>query len=111
MATLSRSRAGNFDIEKSVTLNALEEMGEEERKSLLLPIDSLFSELPQLKLPAFYERLSRNGCEIYQKKIKTSFSAGERVRLCADNGNFYALGEVREYPEGTVIKAIKIFDI
>ena len=68
----------------------------------------LFSSLPAVKLAPFYEKLSRSGCEIYQKKIGTSFELGTRVRLCSQSGVFYALGEVKEYENGRAIKSIKI---
>ena len=111
MAELERSEAGGFGIEKSYTVAQLEEMSAEERESLLIPTEQLFATLPAVCLEAFYEKLSRNGCEIYQKKIKTSFSVGQRIRMLTKNGEFYALGEVREYEDGTAIKAIKLFDI
>ena len=57
------------------------------------------------------EKLSRNGCEIYQKKIKTNFPVGNCVRMCDAKGAFYALGEIKEYPEGSAVKAIKLFDL
>ena len=60
---------------------------------------------------AFYEKLFRSGCEIYQKKIGTALSEGERVRVCRADGSFFALGEVREYPEGSAIKSIKLFEL
>jgi tRNA pseudouridine55 synthase len=70
MATLERKNAGGFDIKNSVTVEEIESMDEEGRASLLLPIESLFDDIETVKLAAFYEKLSRNGCEIYQKKIK-----------------------------------------
>ena len=86
-------------------------MSENERFSLLIPTESLFSNLGRVKLPAFYEKLCRSGCEIYQKKIKTDFALGERVRICDEKSDFFALGEVREYENGTAIKAIKTFNL
>ena len=56
----------------------------------------------------FYARLCRSGCEIYQKKIGYSLPVGTKVRMC-DKDGFFALGEVREYPDGTAIKAVKLF--
>lgn len=109
MATLERCETGGFSLDKSYTLDALEEMSEAERLALLCPIEELFLPLSAVKLPAFYERISRSGCEIYQKKIKTDFPEGTRVRMCSADGVFYALGEVRTYEEGTAIKAIKLF--
>ena len=84
-------------------------MSDDERGTLLLPIESLFSVLPSVKLSAFYEKLCRSGCEIYQKKIKTNIEVGKRVRICSENGEFFALGEVREYDDGSAVKAIKTF--
>ena len=111
MAALERTETGGFPISQSHTLDELETMTDEARDSLLVPIESLFQTLPAVKLDPFYERLSRSGCEIYQKKIRTSFELGTRVRMCTKNGDFYALGEVRDYQEGSAIKAIKLFDL
>ena len=111
MAELERREAGGFEIDKSYSLDALEEMSEEERLSLLIPTEQLFSTLESVRLESFYEKLSRNGCEIYQKKIKSDISVGSRVRMLTKSGEFYALGEVREYEDGTAIKAIKLFDL
>ena len=111
MSALHRVRAGGFDIENSHTLEELEAMGIEERYSLLAPTESLFCELEAVKLPAFYEKLCRSGCEIYQNKIKTNLEVGARARLYSASGEFFALGEVREYENGTAIKAIKTFSL
>ena len=113
MATLCRTLAGGFSIESSHTLEELEALSVDERNALLIPTESLFSNLLAIKLPAFYEKLCRNGCEIYLNKLRlsTSLSLGQRVRLCSQAGDFFALGEVREYNDGLAIKAIKLFDI
>jgi tRNA pseudouridine55 synthase len=111
MATLCRTRAGEFDISSAHTLEEIEAMDEDERLALLLPPESLFSDLPEIRLPAFYEKLSRSGCEIYQSKIKSSLPLYQRVRLYSADGSFFALGEVREYEKGSAIKSIKLFDI
>lgn len=109
MAALRRTRAGRFDMADCHTLDALEALTEDERQALLWPIDSLFSDLPEVRLSPFFEKLCRSGCEIYQAKISTSLTTGVRVRLCTETGAFFALGEVREYEKGSAIKAIKTF--
>ena len=109
MAALRRTRAGAFSIENCYTLEELEQLTETERLDRLLPIEKLFADLPAVRLSAFFERLCRGGCEIYQAKIGTALKIGERVRLCSETGAFFALGEVREYEAGTAIKAIKTF--
>lgn len=111
MSALHRVRAGGFDIENAHTLDELETLEMNERYALLSPTESLFCDLPEVKLPAFYEKLCRSGCEIYQSKIKTNIEIGTRVRLYSANGEFFALGEVREYENGTAIKAIKTFSL
>ena len=111
MSALHRVVAGGFDIENSHTLEELEGMDIEARYNLLAPTESLFEELEAVKLPAFYEKLCRSGCEIYQNKIKTNIEVGARVRLCTHSGEFFALGEVREYENGTAIKSIKMFSL
>ena len=111
MATLCRTLAGGFSIENAHTLEELEALPLEERFSLLIPTESLFYELSAVNLPAFYEKLCRNGCEIYLSKLRISLELGQRVRLCSQSGEFFALGEVREFENGLAIKAIKLFDI
>ncbi len=111
MATLRREAAGRFNVNNGVTVEKLEGMSEEERVSLLLPVESLFSDLPTLSLPPFFEKLCRSGCEIYLHKLRTSLPLGCRVRLCDASGKFFALGEVGEYPDGSAVKSIKMFDI
>ncbi len=109
MASLERRETGGFSLSESYTLSQLEEMSEEEREALLLPTESLFAAYPQVKLPAFFEKLCRGGCEIYLQKIGVALPVGTRVRLCRANGDFFALGQVDEYPSGLAVKAIKTF--
>ena len=111
MAALRRTETGEFSLADSQTLEQLETMDEEARYSLLMPIEALFGDLPAVKLPAFYEKLCRSGCEIYQKKIGVNLPLEARVRLCDAKGQFFALGEVREYTDGLAIKPLKQFDI
>ncbi len=110
MSSLRRARAGGYTIDGAHTLEELDEMGQSEREELLIPVETLFDGLETVRLPQFYERLARNGAEIYQKKIKTSLELGSRVRMYGENG-FFALGEVRDYADGSAVKAIKIFDL
>lgn len=111
MASLRRMETGGFSLAECHTLEALEALDSEARLAALVPTEALFSALPSLKLPAFYERLSRNGCEIYLKKLGVSHPVGTRLRVCGANGSFFALGEVREYADGDAVKIIKLFDV
>lgn len=108
MSSLERRASGEFNISECVSLEELEKMTEQERFALIKPTETLFSNLPKLTFPPFFEKLAKNGNEIYQKKIGTSFSLGQRISLYGKDG-FYALGEVKEYPDGSAIKIIKLF--
>ena len=110
MTSLIRTKTGGFSLDEAHTLEELESLSIEQRSNLLLPTEMLFTHLQKIKLSDFFAKLSRGGCEIYQKKIGTDFPLGTMLRVCDKNG-FYAIGEVREYPEGSAIKLLKRFDI
>ena len=108
MTELTRVKSGSFSIENAYTIAELEAIEPQNRPGLLMPVESLFEEAPAVTLPEFFTRLCKSGCEIYQKKIGTNFNDGEFVRICDKNG-FFALGQVKSYPDGSAIKAIKLF--
>ena len=110
MTSLIRTKTGAFSLENAHTLEELETLSLSEREKLLLPTELLFTHLSTVRLSEFFAKLSRNGCEIYQKKIGTDFPLGTMLRVCDKNG-FYAVGEIREYPEGSAVKLLKRFDI
>ena len=110
MSELNRTKSGNFVLDYAHTIAQIEEMSMEERLSLVKPVEELFLEAPSVILPDFYAKLCRSGCQIYQKKIKTSYSVDEFIRIC-DKDGFFALGQVKDYDEGTAIKAIKLFKL
>ena len=108
MASLTRTESGPFSLSEAYTIDQLESMTEAERVSCVIPLENFFLDCPAVDLPAFYARLARNGCEIYQKKIRTDWPVGTTVRMY-HNGVFFALGQVRDYPDGSAVKAVKIF--
>ncbi len=111
MATLERVQTGGFSLDECITTAELEDMDDAQRVAHLLPVEVLFKELPAVSLSDFYKRLCRNGCEIYQSKIRTDFAIGTRVRICDAQGHFFALGQVREYESGSAIAMIKLFEL
>lgn len=112
MTSLCRTKSGGFTLDNSYKTDLLENMTFEERCSLLLPIDSLFSDIESIILPPFFERLAKCGVEIYLKKIGVDINTevGTRYKLYGSNG-FFALGEVRDFESGRAIKPIKQFVI
>lgn len=111
MSALERTEACGISLSECHTLDEIEEMSEDERDRLLLPTERLFADLQVVKLPAFFEKLFRDGCPIYQRKIKTAIAVGERVRIANERGEFFALGEVVARDAETVIKSVKIFEL
>ena len=112
MATLERSAACGFGINEAHNIETIEGLSVEERLALLRPVEEIFYELDAVRLPGFYERLFRSGCEIYLKKAKLpEFSEGTRLRVLDSNGIFFALGEVRRYENGLAVKSIKLFSL
>ena len=109
MASLERGEACGFDLSQAHTVDEIEAMTEEERVKLLIPTEKLFSNLPQIRLSMFFEKLCRSGCEIYLKKIGLDLPLSTRVALCDANGVFFALGEVGEFRDGVAVKSIKMF--
>lgn len=107
MSELRRIHAAGFDVCNAYSLDDVEKMSVDERMAALVPCDGIFSYLPCVKLPRFYERLFSNGCEIYEKKLGASFSANGLLRVYGDGG-FLGLGEVKEYPDGRAVK-VKVF--
>lgn len=110
MASLERSAACGFSIKEAHTIEEIEQLTVDERLALLRPIEEIFNELESVKLPAFYEKLFRSGCEIYIKKAKLpEYPIGTRLRVLDSMGGFFALGEIREYENGLAVKSIKLF--
>jgi tRNA pseudouridine55 synthase len=112
MAALERTETCGYSLSDAHTLDKLNEISLDERLALLLPTETLFSSLNAVKLEPFYEKLFRSGCEIYFKKLRLiPPEVGTRLRVCDSKGEFFALGEVRDYPDGTAIKSLKLFKL
>ena len=113
LAALRRTRACGFDVSGATPLDELSKLGPEGIKELLVPVERLFDDLSSVSLPEFFEKLCKNGCPIYLKKLgcPSPGPVGTRVRLLDRNGTFFALGEVSETPDGEAVRAIKRFDI
>ena len=110
MSELERVKSGDFDLKDAYTIEQLESMTEEQKKALVMPIERLFMEAPEVILSDFYSRLCHSGCEIYQSKIKTAYPVDTFVRI-SDKDGFFALGQVKSYENGLAIKALKLFKL
>ena len=111
MMSLQRQKSGNFELSECHTLSEIEAC--EDKQSLLTSVETVFENLSKVKLNEFYSTLCKNGAHIYFSKAKIDEKAFEKSALCRvydNNGEFFALGEKRTYPEGNALKATVRFD-
>ena len=100
MSALRRIRAGEFSIDNACTLDAIREAAERgEAERLLLPVESLFREVPALNIDARGEGRIRCG-----SSIASSAAEGE-YRVYGPTGAFLALARV----SGGELRTIKSF--
>ena len=115
MSALRRTAVGDFTLDAAVTPDGLAAAAEAGTVGdLLIPVERLFSGLGEIRLSPFYEKLMRNGCEIYLSKLRSpggvlpDCPSGTRLKIFSSTGNFFALGEVGDWPEGKAVKALKL---
>lgn len=112
MASLERYEACGYSIADANSIEDIEKLSVEARRAILRPVEELFSNNEAVKLPVFYERLFRSGCEIYIKKAKLpEYPVGTRLRVLDSKGNFFALGEIQEYENGNALRSLKLFSL
>ena len=85
MASLERTKSGQFSLDTAITLAELEEKikeaGEhrgEILQSMVIPVDQMFSELSELRLLPEWERLVQNGNSFEEKNLKKEFWEKDR---------------------------------
>ena len=107
MSALRRTASGGFHVTDAVTLETLEATDPDKRIAFLRPVECLFSDLDELRLPDFFAALARSGQHLYQKKLGVSIPTGRLVRL-SDRDGFFAVAESRERIEdGASVPVIK----
>lgn len=100
MSYLRRTRAGAFDVACSYSIEQVQRAADSGRAdSLLLPVDTLFSDCGRLELSDKQEKCLRNGGAF------TCGMAEGRYRAYSRSGEFIALAEAR----GGEMRAIKSF--
>lgn len=108
---LERLSCGKYTSEDAVKLEDVEQLylngNTKAIEDMLTSPETLFAELSAVHLPEFYTRLALNGAEIYLKKARVPeklFEKSNMCRLYMDNNNFFAIGELLDYPDGKAIK-------
>ena len=100
MSSLRRIKAGEFTVDKAYSLADVQRAADEGRaESLLIPVDTLFSQYGEYRVPAKQEKRLRCGNEFY-------CSAEDGLyRVYSESGEFLMLGRA----EGGSMKTVKSF--
>lgn len=101
MSALERTRSGRFDIEKSYTLEQIEEMLACGDMSFFVPVDLVFEEYPKLILSKRKAHKIRNGTRVAVQGIEE----GAIYRVYDESGNFLTISEA----ENGLLKILKTF--
>ena len=100
MSSLRRTRAGAFSVDNAHSLDEIEAAAKDGRLSgILLPVDTLFAEYPELEVGKSASKRLKTG-----NIINVSAENGD-YRVYSDSGEFLLLGRV----EGGKLKTIKSF--
>lgn len=92
LAELRRTRVGEFDLSKAITLEALKSsFGEEALGTVLLSPHAALSRLPFLHLTDDDTHKARHGMEVKVEGV--NWVDGARVRMCDDQGQLIAIGD------------------
>ena len=90
MAALRRISVGNYRVREAQTVESLAAMPREDAERVLMPLDSLFSRHPAVRLDAGQERLCRNGLAFACEQPDGT------ARFYGADGAFLMLGEIRD---------------
>ena len=108
MASLERTKSGQFSLDTAITLEELEEKlkksGEDREKvlqTLVIPVDKMFSEYQELRLLPQWEKLIQNGNSFEEKNLKKEFLENDRVdksqyRVYMNENTFMGMYEYRK---------------
>lgn len=109
--SLERTVCGVYRAADAVTVETLEKHYQNGDTAALAgylqSAEALFEDYPIVRLAPFYEKLARNGAEIYLKRARIPerlFEHGRLCRLYKENGSFYAVAELGDYPDGAAVK-------
>ena len=91
MASLVRTASGKFTLDGAWTIDELQKMSFEERLLLPQPVERVFTDYREIKLPPFFANLYLSGTPLYQERIGVRLSDGQIVRIKCDD-KFLGLG-------------------
>ncbi len=109
MSALDRTEVGGFTKADAIDFDDLNGLPREEILSRAIPIEKMFSQLPEARLQPFYDRLYSNGEKILLKKLRLRGEKGQLFRVYNDARGFYSLGEITEKDGNLYFRLKKLF--
>lgn len=96
MSSLRRVSVGQFDESGAIPLDVIRDFTPEQVAERLIPVETVFAHLPEVRLPAFYANLYAHGERIRLSKIRLDAKRLDRFRVYTPEGRF-TVAEVTEY--------------
>lgn len=103
MKSLVRTRVERFKLEDAFTLSQVQRFKDEGRlDDIVMSVDSVFTEYPEIHVQARWKKLTDNGNAFYpdQTVEKIVYADGEWVRVYGEDNNFvgiYAYDDIKEW--------------
>ncbi len=94
MTALTRTRVGEFPIEKAYTLSKIQQLSDEGRLwEILVPIEKVFENLPSVTVKKDASKALLNGNQLKAEEIEEPADTMEKVRVYDSEGKFYGIYE------------------
>lgn len=96
MEELTRTKVGEFAMEKSLTLAQIEELAAQQRmQEILLPMEEVFSDLPRVCCVPELDKRLYNGNPVKVRELEEKMGQSP-FRLCDSKGNFIGIYQQKE---------------
>ena len=104
LAELRRTRAGRFDLSRSITLDELAEL--DEPTAALIPMEEAVEHLPSITLAADRAEKAKGG--LSTRIAETEFTNGQPVRMLDDSEHLIAIGFYEESEKSVRPKVVLV---
>lgn len=100
MTALRRTEAAGFRLEESLSLEEASALAREGRlEERILPVERVFSSLPELRLSEKQSKMYRNGVRLDSRRLEGAAEKGTDLRIYGFDGLFLGVAYVNEEDE------------
>lgn len=108
MTALTRTRVGEFPIEKAYTLSKIQQLSDEGRLwEILVPIEKVFEHFPSVTVKKDASKALLNGNQLKMEEIEKPTDIMEKVRVYDSEGKFYGIYEYDSFRK--LLCPVKLF--